>query len=172
MAVFRPQCNLLFLSEIPTLHLSLCDNECWSSPSYVFSSAWGPVSAHGPLIINLALRWPFDHSSILYLYDSDLTSSSGLGYASPPPHTFFCFLLGLLSGTSRVKGRGKHRAKNLTDLAYCGSNQRVSERSKRPIKNQTAGIGSRRQQRVNFTQNKADLCIVVLCSLLFPVTCS
>lgn len=100
-----PVCPVI--SEIPTLRLPLCDNECRSSPSYVFSGAWRLVSAHGPLIINLALRWPFDHSSTLYLYDSDLTSSSGLSFAFIS-HTFSCFLLGLLSWTSCADSWSKH----------------------------------------------------------------
>lgn len=75
-------------SEIPPLLLSLCDDECRSSPSYVFSSAWGRVSAHGPLIINLAVCWPFDRSSVLYLNDSDLTRSSGLCWAFFPSSYF------------------------------------------------------------------------------------
>lgn len=66
----------LVLSKISTLYRSLPDNECRNSPSYVFSSAWRLVSAHGPLIINLTLC---AGRLIIpaYLYDSDLTSSPG-----------------------------------------------------------------------------------------------
>lgn len=71
----------LVLSKIPSPYLPFPDNECRNSPSYVFSSAWRLVSAHGPLIINLTLC-----AGCLiiptYLYDSDLTSSPGLCFLS------------------------------------------------------------------------------------------
>lgn len=69
------------LWNIRSLSLPLPDNECRNSPSYVFSSAWRLVSAHGPLIINLTLC---AGRLIIptYLYDSELTSSPGVSVFS------------------------------------------------------------------------------------------
>lgn len=99
---FPLPCPTLFLfasfSLLYPLYLSLPDNECRSTPSYVFSSAWRLVSAHGPLIINLTLC---AGRLIIptYLYDADLTSSPGLCFLSLP-----LFMSGLLSRTSCKDG--------------------------------------------------------------------
>lgn len=95
----------LILSKILTFYLSLCDNECRSSPSYVFSSAWRLLSAHGPFFINLTLCAGC-LIILTYLYDSDLTSSAGLGCLSLS-RCLTLFVSGLMSWTYCKQDRWK-----------------------------------------------------------------